>query len=245
MVSEARPYPLRKIHSTNDWWRHDGETNFEAKSQYRIADGAVSILLQVNCFSNEWTLGIQRGITQYKPVQYAKNCGMDFGSIVEVYAGDLNGDGFVDVVMMECNGAACGLGAMRTDNLLLLSDGSGGFRLWSFETYGLCTNDFAALGPDQPCSVMLTQMVQEDVSKSTHHSYWVCAPYAIKGATLTAIDNDTWPMWIWYKIKPNHESTTHFTTARKKVMWQNYLAKREDWCSGKLICEIPLFSVNH
>jgi hypothetical protein len=112
-----------------------------------------------------------------------------------------------------------GLTAYRTDNLLLLSDGAGGFRLWAYETFGIATNDFAALSADGPCCVMISQHLMTDAPGGKTHSYWVFAPYRIAGPALTPLTSAEWPMWTWYTIKPNHEPTKDLSRTEQERLW--------------------------
>jgi hypothetical protein len=215
--------PLRTVVSTNDWWRHATDTNdFEATRKYLIPDGRSHIALSLSCFGNRWQLGIQRDTVAYKPVTYADYYGPGGGSVVEAFAGDLNSDGNTDVVMVECNGGACGLAADRTDNLLLLSDGVGGFRLLEFETFGISTNDFAVLSGNGPASVMISQHLMAKAGDGKTHSYWVFAPYEVAGPNLAPLKTANWPLWIWYTIRPNHEPTSHFTRSEKDRLWEDH-----------------------
>jgi hypothetical protein len=228
VLAGARQVPLRAVVSTNVWWRHATATNgFASLSQYAIADGSAIVHLTIACRTNAWTLAVERGPAHYKPAKYSDAYGFGGGGIVEAFTGDVNGDGFADVVMLESNGGACGLAAERTDNLLLLSDGSGGYRLWGYETYDATTNDFTALGKTAPCSVMLAQHLWADAPDQRTHSYWVFAPYEVQGCSLSALKTDVWPMWIWYKIKPNHEPTTHFSASEKRRFWRAHLREHE------------------
>jgi hypothetical protein len=226
-IPGARLFPLRIIPETNHWWRNDTLTNsFSSSCRYEVADGSATLHLEVSCRSNAWTLEIQRGDVQYKPAFYSAYYGPGGGDIFKVFAGDLNGDGYADVVMAECNGGRSGLGAVFTDNLLLLSDGSGGFRLWDFNSANMSTNDFVALRPTAPCSVIVSQELQSEAPDKKTHSYWIFAPYEIRGGALNAVQNNEWPMWVWYKIKPNHEPTTHFTPFQQQQKWQAFLKEQ-------------------
>ena len=228
VLPAARPLPLRSLASTNDWWRHATDTNdFEATSQYIIPDGSLTVELSVKCFGGKWQLGIRSATIAYEPVTYADYHGPGGGSIVEAFAGDLNDDGHSDVILVQCNGGACGLAAYRTDNLLLLSDGGGGFRLWEFETYGISTNDFTALTPHGSPAVLISQHLMADAHDGKTHSYWVFAPYQIQGNGLATLNSNEWPMWIWYTIKPNHKPTRHFSREEENLMWEQYLKEHQ------------------
>ena len=227
IIPKARLFPLHIVKPISDWWNGAYAKEMETMSKYAIPDGQATIELSVSCVSGEWILGIQRGTVKYTPFKYAEYHGPGGGAIIETLTGDLNNDGFNDVIMVQCNGGLCGLGAACTDNLLLLSDGFGGFRLWQFETYYFSANDFAALSAKAKCSVMLTRHLQADAPDGKTHSYWVFAPYEINGSSLIPLKNDLWPMWIWYKIKPNHEPTTHLTAAQKEKLWNIYIKEYE------------------
>lgn len=228
VVPAARPLPLRAITSTNDWWRHATNTNdFEATSEYIIPDGQSIVRLGLSCFGRKWRLSISRGAVTYEPVQYANYHGPGGGAIVQAFTGDLNTDGDADFIMVQCNGGACGLAAHRTDNLLLLSDGSGGFRLWDFETYGISTNDFVFLSGNSPCSVIVSRHLQAKAHDGKTHSYWVFAPYQVVGDALSPLNNDVWPMWTWHTIKPNHKPTSHLTRDKKDSLWNKYRKEYE------------------
>ena len=137
---------------------------------------------------------------------------------MDVFSGDLNGDGQTDFIINVWSGG-CGLAAEGSEVTFLLS-GKGGYRATSFYLYGFGKQDVVRFKADGPVYFIFNDLIASDGEKTRdgrEHNFWVYNLHRIDGNRfiLANADRPGFPKWVWYTNKENHEETTQLTQEQK------------------------------
>ncbi|MEI6194778.1 MAG: hypothetical protein WCS42_10655 [Verrucomicrobiota bacterium] len=137
---------------------------------------------------------------------------------MEVFSGDLNGDGPPDFIINVWSGG-CGLAADGSEVTFLLS-GKGGYRASSFYLYGFGNQDLVRFKAGGPVYFIFNDLIGNGGEKTRDgrdHNFWVYDLYRIDGNRFVPADAEQpgFPKWVWFTNKANHEEATQLSPDQK------------------------------
>lgn len=139
-------------------------------------------------------------------------------SQMEVFSGDLNGDGEPDFIVNVWSGG-CGLAADGSEVTFLLSS-KDGYRATSFYLYAFGHKDLVRFKPAGPVYFIFNDLISSDGEKTRDgraHNFWVYDLLRIDGNRFVPANAERpgFPKWIWFTNRDNHTETTQLSQAQK------------------------------